>query len=92
MQHDWSVEQCLLQIRVLFGGKTKRPCFVLFVHWLIKRIANTYETIFQGHTKIALVCLFVLASSRRSRLAWRGAKNKHMELKKGPFSSSSRSF
>ena len=36
-QHDWSVEQSLLQIRVLFGGKTKRPCFVLFVHWLIKR-------------------------------------------------------
>ena len=25
---DWSIEQCLLHIRVFFGGKTKRPCFV----------------------------------------------------------------
>ena len=28
MQHDWPIEQCLLHIRVFFGGKTKRPCFV----------------------------------------------------------------
>ena len=28
LQHDWSIEQCLLHIRVFFGGKTKRPCFV----------------------------------------------------------------
>ena len=25
---DLSIEQCLLHIRVFFGGKTKRPCFV----------------------------------------------------------------
>ena len=54
LQHDWSIEQCLLHIRVFFGGKTKSPCFVLFIHWLIKQIALT-ETIFQGHTKIALM-------------------------------------
>ena len=44
LQHDWSIEQCLLHIRVFFGGKTKSPCFVLlfFIHWLIKRITNTY--------------------------------------------------
>ena len=42
LQHDWSIEQCLLHIRVFFGGKTKSPCFVLFIHWLIKQITNTY--------------------------------------------------
>ena len=25
LQHDWSIEQCLLHIRVFFGGKTKTP-------------------------------------------------------------------
>ena len=25
-----------------FGGKTKSPCFVLSIHWLIKQITNTY--------------------------------------------------
>ena len=25
-----------------FGGKTKSPCFVLFIHWLIKQVTNTY--------------------------------------------------
>ena len=34
-QHDWPIEQCLLHIRVFFGGKTKSPCFDLFIHWLI---------------------------------------------------------
>ena len=43
LQHDWSIEQCLLHIRVFFGGKTKSPCFVLFIHWLIKQITNTYR-------------------------------------------------
>ena len=42
LQHDWSIEQCLLHIRVFFGGKTKSPCFFLFSHWLIKQITNTY--------------------------------------------------
>ena len=38
LQHDWPIEQCLLHIRVFFGGKTERPCFDLFSHWLIKEI------------------------------------------------------
>ena len=42
LQHDWPIEQCLLHIRVFFGGKTKSPCFDLFIHWLIKQITNTY--------------------------------------------------
>ena len=46
LQHDWPIEQCLLHIRVFFGGKTKRPCFDLFMHWLIKQITNTYRNHF----------------------------------------------
>ena len=54
LQHDWPIEQCLLHIRVFFGGKTKGSCFDLFIHWLIKQTTNTYRNYFQGHTKIAL--------------------------------------
>ena len=46
LQHDWPIEQCLLHIRVFFGGKTKRPCFDLFIHWLIKQITNAYRNYF----------------------------------------------
>ena len=42
LQHDWPIEQCLLHIRVFFGGKMKSPCFDLFIHWLIKQTTNTY--------------------------------------------------
>ena len=41
-------------LEFFFGGKTKRLCFDLFIHWLIKQITNTYRNIFQGHTKIAI--------------------------------------
>ena len=43
LQHDWPIEQCLLHIRVFFGGKTKKPCFDLFIHWLINHLTNTYR-------------------------------------------------
>ena len=33
-------------VRVFFGGKTKRPCFDLFIHWLMKQIRNTYRNHF----------------------------------------------
>ena len=46
MQHDWPIEQCLLHIRVFFGGKTKSPRFDLFIHWLIQQITNTYRNHF----------------------------------------------
>ena len=42
LQHDWLIEQCLLHIRVFFGGKTKSPCLDLFNHWLTKQLLNTY--------------------------------------------------
>ena len=46
LQHLWSIEQCLLHIRVFFGGKTKSPCFDIFIHWLIKQITKTYRNHF----------------------------------------------
>ena len=46
LQQDWPIEQCLLHIRDFFGGKTKGPCFDLFIHWLIKQITNTYQNHF----------------------------------------------
>ena len=46
LQQDWSIEQCLLHIRVFFGGKTRRPWFDLSIHWLIKQITNTYRNYF----------------------------------------------
>ena len=36
------------------AGKRRGPVLIFFIHWLIKQIRNTYQTIFQGHTKIAL--------------------------------------
>ena len=70
LQHDWPVEQCLLHIRVFFGGKTKSLCFDLFIHWLIKQITNSdrnhfsrsYENrskrglIFEGWFRIQVPC------------------------------------
>ena len=46
LQDDWPIEQCFRHIKILFGGKTKRPCFDLFIHWLIKQIKNTYRNHF----------------------------------------------
>ena len=40
LQQDWPIEQRLLHIRVFFDGKTKSPCFDLFIHWLIKQMTN----------------------------------------------------
>ena len=41
VQQDWPIKQCLLHIGIFFGGKTRRPCFDLFVHnWPIKQITN----------------------------------------------------
>ena len=45
-RHHWSIEQCFLHISIFFGGKTKRPCFDLFIYWLIKQIMNTYRNHF----------------------------------------------
>ena len=46
LQHERPIEQCLLHIRGFFGGKTNLPCLDLSIHWLIKRITNTYRNHF----------------------------------------------
>ena len=35
LQPDWLIYQCLLHIRIFFGGKKKKPYFDFFIHWLI---------------------------------------------------------
>ena len=59
LQHDWSIEQCLLHIRVFFGGKTKSPCFVLFNHWLTKQLTNTYRNHFSRTYENRSISVFV---------------------------------
>ena len=59
LQHDWSIEQCLLHIRVFFGRKTKSPCFVLFNHWLTKQITNTYRNHFSRTYENRSISVFV---------------------------------
>ena len=51
VQQDWPIKQCLLHIRVFFGAKTKRPCFDLFIHWLIKQLTNTCRNHFSRSYK-----------------------------------------
>ena len=46
LQHDWPIEQWLVHVTAFFGGKTKRPCLDLFIHWLIKQMTNTYRNHF----------------------------------------------
>ena len=75
LQHDWLIEQCLLHIRVFFGGKTKSLCLDLLIHWLIKQITNISScehlpNICQGHTKIAL-CIVELVFRVRSSVYWK---------------------
>ena len=57
LQHDWPIKQCLLHIRVFFGEKMKRPCFDLFIHWLLKQITNTYWNHFSRSYENRSYCL-----------------------------------
>ena len=59
LQHDWPIEQWLLHIRVFFGGKTKSPCFDLFIHWLIK---TTDEHVPKPFFKVIRKSLYNLTS------------------------------
>ena len=60
LQHDWPIEQCLLHIRVFFGGKTKRPCFDLFIHWLIKQ--TTWSGVYERRSPFQMSCFQVSVS------------------------------
>ena len=72
LQHDWPIKQCLLHIRVFFGGKTKSPCFDLFIHWLMKQnnehlpepFSRSYESLsnFILHEKCKCRLLILLTS------------------------------
>ena len=42
LQQDWPIKQCLLHIRVFFGGKTKSPCFDLSFHPLADKTNNEH--------------------------------------------------
>ena len=73
--------------RVFFGGKTKRPCFDLFIHWLIKQITNTYRNQFsRSYENRSNRCLSLLGlkgrlNSQTSRLQ-NGSNQIQISLKK----------
>ena len=69
LQHDWPIEQCLLHISVFFGGKTKRPCFDLFIHCLIKQITNTYRNYFSRSYENRSIWEFVTGDTRNCPLS-----------------------
>ena len=85
LQHDWSIEQCLLHVRVFIGGKMKSPCFVLFIHCLIKQITNTYgnhfsrsfenrsnmsnNVLLRPHLPLTVMLIFVLLADPMELLA-----------------------
>ena len=93
LQHDWSIEQCHLHFRVFFGGKTKSPCFDLFIHWLIKQITNTYRnhfsrsyenrSLFLNTAQCKILCSpeHFLVGNKLLTLTW--------PMDKGPYNSSS---
>ena len=68
LQHDWLIEQCLLHIRVFFGGKTKKPCFDFFIQWLINQITNTYRIHFsRSYENRSIVKAHARAAQQRRR-------------------------
>ena len=92
LQHDWPIKQCRLHIRVFFGGKTKRPCFDLFIHWLIKQITNTYRNHFsrsyenRAIPKDVFILLIVQSQGKFSDICatsttfYRHFKNRHLNV------------
>ena len=71
LQHDWPIEQCLLRIRVFFRGKTKKPCFDLFIHWLIKQITNScrnhFSRSYENHSIVKSTCASGTKEETRER-------------------------
>ena len=65
LQDDWPIEQCLRHIRILFGVKTKRPCFDLFIHWLIKQIKNTYRNHFSRSYENRFIVFIIILPYRQ---------------------------
>ena len=76
LQHNWPIERCLLHVKVFFGGKTKS--------FHSRQITNTYQTIFQGHTKIALSATCSVYKTLYSNLPflprWAGISRRSVSL------------
>ena len=69
LQHDWPMEECLLHIRVFFGGKLKRPCFDLFIHSPIKqqqqkKLTNSYQNHFSRSFENRSISLFAVCKTK----------------------------
>ena len=74
LQHDWPMEQCLLHIRVFFGGKLKRPCFDLFIHLPIKqkqekKLTNAYQNHFSRSFENRCISLFAVCTTK-TKVSW----------------------
>jgi len=85
LQHVWLIEQCLLHIRVFFGGKTKSPCFDLFIHWLIKQITNAYWNYFSKSYENRSNCVHihsVVGSMIKEGCRWRIRKPSSLSVLK----------
>ena len=65
LQDDWPIEKCLRHIWILFGVKTKRPCFDLFIHWLIKQIKNTYRNHFSRSYENRFIVFIIILPYRQ---------------------------
>jgi len=85
LQHHWPIEGCLLHIRVFFGGKTKSPCFDLFIHWLIKQITNAYWNYFSKSYENRSNCVHihsVVGSMIKEGCRWRIRKPSSLSVLK----------
>ena len=63
LQHVWPIDQCFLNTRIFFGGKTKSSCSYPIIHWLIKQITNTHRNHFSRlHKNRSNACVFLFFS------------------------------
>ena len=58
LQHVWPIDQCFLNTRIFFGGKTKSSCSYPIIYWLIKQITNTHRNHFSRSHKNRSNALF----------------------------------
>ena len=85
LQHNWPIEQCLLLIRVFFGGKTKSPCFDIFIRWLIKQITNPYWNYFSKSYENRSNCVHIhsaVGSMIKEGCRWRIRKPSSLSVLK----------
>ena len=72
LQHVWPIDQCFLNTRIFFGGKTKSSCSYPIIHWLIKQITNTHRNHFsRSHKNRSNAFVFLFFSINPCR-CWSG--------------------